>query len=186
MRRAISASRATRQRIGGPAAPIDRRHEQPRVGDERREILRDDRRDLVEDRVAGARQRGIAELAHDPRAEHERLDLIAVEHERRQVVAGTDAIADARFAVDRRAGEDQIADVAVDRALRYAEPFGKVRGGRRRPAPPQHVDDLEQPIGSTHRTDCAIRRPGLRRGRSRGPPDPRRSRASRRAGRCAA
>ena len=115
--------------------------------------------------VARARQRRIAELAHDARAEHERLDLIAVEHERRQVVAGTDAIADPRLAVDRRAGEDQIADVAVDRALRYAEPFGKVRGSRRRAAPPQHVDDLEQPIGSTqseglcHQAGCASTRP---------------------------
>jgi hypothetical protein len=72
-------------------------------------------------------------MAHEPRAEHERLDLIVVEHERRQVVAGTDAVADTRFAVDRRAREDQIAYVAVDRALRHAEPFGQMRGGRRRP-----------------------------------------------------
>ena len=61
---------------------------------------------------------GSPNCAHDPRAEHERLDLVAVEHQRRQVVAGPQAIADAGFAVDRRAGQDQIADVAVDRALR--------------------------------------------------------------------
>ena len=61
---------------------------------------------------------GSPNCAHDARAEHERLNLFAVEHQRRQVIAGAEAIADARFAVDRRAGQDQIADVAVDRPLR--------------------------------------------------------------------
>jgi hypothetical protein len=39
----------------------------------------DVRGDLIENRVACARQRGIAELAHHTCAEHERLNFIAVE-----------------------------------------------------------------------------------------------------------
>src|SRR5207245_7067953 len=75
-------------------------------------------RDLREGRLARARERGIADLTHDPHAQDERLDLVAIEHERGQIVAGPDAIADAGLAVDRRAGEDEIADVAIDRPFR--------------------------------------------------------------------
>ena len=111
--------------------------------------------DLVQNRFAGSCERRIAELANNPRPEHERLNLFAIEHERWQVVSGTESVADARFAVDRRARQDQIADVAVDRPLRNLQLGGDVRRGRGGAAPSQQLDDLEQTVGATHRTYCA-------------------------------
>src|SRR5439155_25204268 len=104
-----------------------------------------------ENRLARAHERRIADLAHDARAEHERLDLFAIEHERRQVVARPDAIADARLAVDRRAGEHEIADVAVDRPFRDLQLARDLLRRRHRAAAAKQLDDLEQTVGAAHR-----------------------------------
>jgi hypothetical protein len=57
------------------------RDEESGVGEQRRQLLRQDAGHLAEDRFAGARQRGIAELGDDPRAEDQRLDFFPVEHQ---------------------------------------------------------------------------------------------------------
>ncbi len=101
---ATSASRATASPAAERAPLLRRRHEQPRVGEQRLELLRQHAGHLAEDRLARARERRIAELRDDPRAEHERLNLFSVEHQRRQIVAGLQAVADAGLAVDRRPG----------------------------------------------------------------------------------
>ncbi len=160
-------------------APDDVRHEQARVGQQRLELLRQHGRHFAENRLAGARERRIAELADDPRAEHERLNLFTIEHKRRQIVPGPDAIPDAGFAVDRRAGEDQIADVAIDRPLRDLQLPRDLLRRRHGSAAAKQLDDLEQTVGSAHAP--IVRRPALRPARSRGPRDPRTRRASRRA-----
>src|SRR5207247_2467582 len=123
---------------------------------------------------AGACESRIAELTHDARAEHERLDFVAIEHERWQVVPRTNAVPDPRLAVDRRAGEHEIADVAIHRALRHAEPLGDVRGGGRRAPASQQLDDLKETVGAAHVSRVnLVTPPSLRRGRSRDLPDPR-------------
>src|SRR5262249_36876851 len=93
---------------------------------------------------------GIAELPDDPRPEHERLNLFAIEHER-QIVAGTDPVADAGFALDRRSRQRQIADVAVNRPFRDLQPAGDLRRRRHRAATAEQLDDLEEAIGAAHR-----------------------------------
>jgi hypothetical protein len=98
-----------------------------------------------------ARQRRIAELPDDPRAEHERLNLFTIEHERRQIVAGPDPVADAGRAFDRRAGQRQIADVAIDRPLRDLQLLGDLRRRRHRAAPAEQLNDLKQTVGAAHR-----------------------------------
>ena len=65
--------------------------------------------------------------------EHQRLDLLLLEHERRQVETGLQHVADAGFALDRHAAGDQVLDVAIDRALRHLQ---RARSGRGRAPDP--------------------------------------------------
>src|SRR6185369_7337466 len=96
-----------------------------------------------------------AELADDACSEHERLNLIAIEHQRRQVIPGAKAIADTRFSVDRRSRQNQITDIAVDRPFRDLQLAGDVRRGSDRATPSEQLDDLEQTVGTPHPHYCA-------------------------------
>jgi hypothetical protein len=87
---------------------------------------------------------------HPLRAEHRRLDLIGGEHQGRQVKSLFQNIAHAGLAADRHPLFDQGGDVAVDRPLRGFQ-FGcdRIRG-QRFPGAPEHLNDLEQPVGTSH------------------------------------
>jgi len=100
-------------------------------------------------RARALRQAGSAPALHETGADGQRLHFVEAEHQRRQVEAGTDAVADARLAVDRYAGGQQRRHVAVDRALRHAQPLGKLACGGE-PAPAEVLHDLEQAVGATH------------------------------------
>lgn len=82
--------------------------------------------------LCNRRQRGGAQLrAASPldhaRAEGERFNLFNVKHERRQLKASAQTITHARFAFNRRSGDRQIANVAVDGSLADLQPFGQLR-----------------------------------------------------------
>src|SRR6185436_7324364 len=76
-------------------------------------------------------------------------DLFIGEHERRQVEMRVQAVADARFAVDRDARRTEIGDVPIDRALADFQPLRELRG-RRQAAAAQVLNDLEESIGAPH------------------------------------
>ena len=100
----------------------------------------------------------------DARAQHQGLDLLLVEHERRQVEARPQHIAHARLALDRHAAGDQVLDVAVDGALRHLQRIAEVAGPRQLLAA-HELDDLEQSVGAAHAfhlsTGLAQRDPNL-------------------------
>ena len=85
----------------------------------------------------------------DARAQHQGLDLLLVEHQRRQVEAGLQHIADARLALDRHAAGDQVLDVAVDGALRHLQRLAQIAGPHQVLAA-HELDDLEQSVGAAH------------------------------------
>ena len=104
---------------------------------------------LGEDVARGGAELGIAPALHHARAEHQRFDLLFVEHEWRQVVAARQRVSDAGFAQHRHPGEDEIAHVPVDGPLRDAQVV-RQRAGGGHPSPAETLDDSEQPIGAAH------------------------------------
>ena len=83
-------------------------------------------------------------------AEHGRFDFIGREHQRRQVKSLLQDITHAGLTADRHPLFDQGRDVAVDRPLRGLQ-LGRDRICRQRfPGAPEHLDDLEQPVGTSH------------------------------------
>ena len=75
-------------------------------------------RHLGQHRVGGLLQRGVLQPLDQPRADGDRLDLVDGEHQRRQVEALAQHVADAGRALDRHAPGLQGGDVAIDRARR--------------------------------------------------------------------
>jgi uncharacterized protein involved in type VI secretion and phage assembly len=72
-------------------------------------------------RSAAALSAAVALVPHPARAQHQRLQFVGIEHQRRQEEAAAQHVADAGRAVDRRAELGQGLDVAVDGALGNAE-----------------------------------------------------------------
>ena len=135
--RSGSLFQAERARLAG-SSTNGRKPLRHGVGDFRHQILR------------GARQRGIGVARHPLRAEHAGLDLIGRQHQRRQVESLFQDVAHAGLAADRHALFDQGGDVAVDGPLRGLQ-LGRDRVRRQRlPGAPEHLDDLEQPVGASH------------------------------------
>ena len=83
-------------------------------------------------------------------AEHGCLDLIGGEHQRRQVESFLQNVTHARLAADRHALPDQGGDVAVDRPLRGLEFGGDCVRRQGFSGAPEHLNDLEQPVGTSH------------------------------------
>ena len=110
------------------------------------------------DHVAGRLgQLGVGPGLDDPGAQHQRLDLVLVEHQGRQVETLAQGVADARLALDRHPARHQIAHVAVDGPLRHLEFLREVAGADQL-LPAHELDDLEQAIGATHgcpRSSCS-------------------------------
>src|SRR5580658_10809683 len=105
--------------------------------------------DLRQRRVSRAAQLGIAPVLHHASAEDERYELALTEHERRQIVALAQRVADAGRAFDWNLARDQVADVAVNGSLADIELFGERTSGDH-PASAQPLNDLEQAIRATH------------------------------------
>ena len=121
--------------------------------------------------VAGSIGECIVGAAPYPsRAERQRLDLIFREHQRRQQEAGTQHIADAGLALDFRTHGLQSSDVAIERAQGYARLARKLRPAHRPAVPAQHLQQVEQAVGSRHEemvsTDCCQIVAAVRRDRS--------------------
>jgi hypothetical protein len=91
-----------------------------------------------------------AERAHEARADHQRLEFIDVEHQRRNVRALAQHVADPGLALDRHARRLQVRDVAIDRAQRDAEGLGEAARRERGTASTQGMDDQEQAVGAAH------------------------------------
>src|ERR1700722_1271156 len=100
-------------------------------------------------RVGRAAQLGVAPVLHHASAEHERLELVLAEHERRQIVALAQRVADTGGALDWNLARNQVADVAIDSALADVEMF-RERSSGHYAASAQPLNDLEEAIGATH------------------------------------
>lgn len=87
---------------------------------------------------------------HEAGARHQRHDLVAREHQGRQVEAFAQDVADAGLALDRHAGALEVGDVAVDRALRHFQAPPELPRGDQAAAA-QVLDDPEQAVGAAHR-----------------------------------
>src|SRR5580704_12529325 len=102
--------------------------------------------DLRQCRVGRAAKLDVAPVLHHASAEHERLELVLAEHERRQIVPFPQRVADSGGALDGNLACDQVADVAVDCALADVELFCKRSGGDYA-ASAQPLNYLEEAIG---------------------------------------
>lgn len=91
----------------------------------------------------------VGERLGHPRAEDERLDLLAGEGEWRQLEPLLEAVAHARLAPHRDTAPLQIGDVPVDGARAHLE-LGSQRVRRRHAAGAQELHELEQAIRATH------------------------------------
>jgi len=72
-----------------------------------------------------------------------------IEHQRRQIEIGMQAIADAGLAIDGNAGGKQVSDVAIDSALGNLQPTGELGSGGKSP-PAEVMNDFKKTIGTAH------------------------------------
>jgi len=79
------------------------------------------------------------------------VHLVRGEHERRQIEAALEHVADSRLAADRHALRDERGDVAVDGALAGLGLLGDGLRGERRARTAEDLDDLEEAVGASHR-----------------------------------
>src|SRR5262249_13739618 len=86
----------------------------------------------------------------NPRAEHQGLDFLLLEHQWRQIEARLEHVADTRFALDRYAAGSKVPDVAIDRALRDLKGLAQVARSHGCPLAAEQLNDLEQAIGAAH------------------------------------
>ena len=95
------------------------------------EIRRQHGSDLGQCAACGATQRRVSAVRHPARAEHDRLDFVFREHQRRQHESRVQHVAYARLAIDLRALTVERFDVAIERAQRNPERFGQHRAADR-------------------------------------------------------
>ena len=88
---------------------------------------------------------------HPMRAERHRVDLVRRQHQRRQIEAAFQHIADTRFAADRHALAHQSGNVAIDGSFGGLQFLGNRVGRHRLPGAAEDLDDLEQAVGFAHR-----------------------------------
>jgi hypothetical protein len=84
------------------------------------------------------------------RAEHRGFELVRGEHQRRHVKIAVKHIAQPGLAADRYPLPDQIGNIAVNGPLRHLELLGQLAGGNRAGRTPHDLDNLKQPVGTTH------------------------------------
>ena len=126
------------------------------------QVVGEDRRDPRRGRPRRLGKQAVGAFGDPPRAEHESLDLVLREHERREHEARSQDVAHARFAVDMGTLRRQRRDVPVERPQAYAT--GLRKGG---PCDPVAVpaegglEQVEQP--SRARSKCLLK-VGARRG----------------------
>jgi hypothetical protein len=94
------------------------------------------------------------------RAKHGRLDLVRRQHQGRKVKSLLQDVTHAGLAADRNALFDQGGDVAVDGPLRGFK-LGRDRVRRQRfSGAAKHLNDLKQPVGTSHGFSLLLGRPG--------------------------
>ena len=133
----------------GPAAA--RRRDQPQALDPRPPGARYDGRDLGQHIRRRTAQLGIPPALDDPGADQQRIQLVFGEHERRQVEALAEQVADAGRTLDWHTLGDQFGDVAVDRAHGNLELDRQGIGGDGPARAPEDLNDLAEPVGAPHR-----------------------------------
>ena len=105
--------------------------------------------DLAECLFRAARHGQAAEGPNHARARHQRDNLVAGEHQRRQVVTVAHQVADTGLALYRHAGRLQVGDVTVEGPLRHFHAPGQLRRGGQPPVP-EVLDDPEQAVCASH------------------------------------
>ena len=145
--------RVDHRRRGLPAA----RREDARALRARTQLLGQHGLDLDQRGTRALGQARAGEGAHEARADDQRFEFAGIEHQRRDVRALAQDIADPGFALDRHAGQLQVGDVAVDRAQRDRETRGQLPRGQRRTPPAQGMDDEEKAVGTAHAGIIAVR-----------------------------
>src|SRR6185312_6499000 len=122
------------------------------VGDVRTQALGHHDADLGKNGIGGRLQGRVLDALEHARADRDRFDLVDGEHQRRQVEALAQHVADAGRALDRHAAGLQGSDVAIDRARGDLELLGQRRRGHRFPGATQGLDDVEKAVRTGHVT----------------------------------
>jgi hypothetical protein len=123
--------------------------EERRVGDRALQAVGEDGLYLPERLLRGLLQLGVGPGHDDARPEDERLELPFREHQRRDVEAAREGVADPRLADHGDPREREVPHVAVDRPGRDAERAGELRR-RRDAATAQLLDEAEEAVGAAH------------------------------------
>jgi hypothetical protein len=124
--------------------------QQPRSLSAVAHIVRQDRNDLGQ-RVAGCLAEWPVGALGDPaRSEHQRLDLLFGEHQRRQHEARAQYVTNARLGVDMRALRFECLDIAIERAQSHAELLRQRSTADRKAMPAKDLDQIEQALRTRH------------------------------------
>jgi hypothetical protein len=116
------------------------------------ELGRQDSLDASERRACGGDGLCAAPGLDEAGAEDEGCEFFRCEHEGREIEVATKGIADAGLAFDGLAVELEVADVAVDGALRDLEPLGEGASGLQATGA-EELDYAEEAIGASHGFD---------------------------------
>src|SRR5207342_3100551 len=108
--------------------------------------------DLQQGRGRTAAEAFAAEGTDEARADDQGLEFLFVEHQRRDVRALAQQVADTGFTFDGYARQLQVGDITVDGARRDLQRLRELLRGKRRAAPAQGVDQQEQAVGAAHAT----------------------------------
>lgn len=114
------------------------------------QVLGNDRRHLGENALGRLLQLWVAQPLDVARADRDRVDLLGRKHQRRQIKAAAQDIAEAGGALDRHPARLQRRDIAVDRAHSDFEVIGEGGGGHRPGGRAKALHDVEQTVGAPH------------------------------------
>src|SRR5262249_50224473 len=95
-------------------------------------------------------ERRIGTLRDPARSEHQRLDLLLGEHQRRQHEARAKHVTDAGLAINAGALGVERLDIAIERAQRHAKLLRQRRRADRKAMPPKELDQIKQSLRAGH------------------------------------
>src|SRR5581483_10873831 len=144
----------TRPLLGGPAEP---RRPEAGLGDPVAQIPRSGGSNLGQCGVGRPRERRITLPLHPADAEHERLELLLVEHQGRQEEPDAKYIPDTSASVDGCAESAESLHVAVDRTRGDCELAGQLCRRYRTASAAQGIHEFEEPGGSAHKVSGPAR-----------------------------
>ena len=126
-----------------------RRRQQGRIGHVAAQPVRNDCLDLG-NRVRGCfGQLRIGQGLDDACAQDEGFDLLLLEHQRWEIEAGFEHVADTGLPFDGNAACDQVLNVAIDGPLRDLQRLAQIASAHRSLAA-HELYDFEQSVGAAH------------------------------------